>query len=62
MNLDPQAGKAALQVSLFIIVMAVGMLLLLTPGSPQYAITEFTLIIGLVFLGLVVLLIRRFSR
>ncbi len=62
MNLDPQVGKAALQVSLFIVVLAGGMLLLLTPGTPQYAITVFTLIIGLVFLGLVVVVVRRFSR
>ncbi len=62
MNLDPQVGKAALQISLFIVVLAGGMLLLLTPGSPQYAITVFTLIIGLIFLGLVIVVVRRFSR
>jgi hypothetical protein len=62
MNVDPQVGKAALQISLFIVVMAGGMLLFLTPGSPQFAITVFTLIIGLLFVGLVVVLVRRFSR
>jgi hypothetical protein len=62
MNLDPQVGKAALQISLFIVVLAGGMLLLLTPGSPQYAITVFTLIIGLIFLGLVIVVVRMFSR
>lgn len=62
MSIDPQLGKAALQISLFIIVLAGGMLLFLRPGSPQYVITVFTLIIGLVFFGLVVVLVRRFSR
>jgi len=62
MNVDPQVGKAAFQISLFIVVMAGGMLLFLTPGSPQFAITVFTLIIGLLFVGLVAVLVRRFSR
>ena len=62
MNLDPQIGKAAMQLSLFITVLAGGMLLFLSPGSPQFAITVLTLIIGMVFFGLVVLLVRLFSH
>ena len=62
MNLDPGIGKAALSLSLFIIVLAAGMLVFLDPGSPQFAITVFTLIIGLAFFGLVVALVQRFSR
>lgn len=62
MSLDPQLGKAALTLSLFIIVLAGGMLLFLVPGSAQFAITVFTLAIGLIFFGLVVVLVRRFSR
>jgi hypothetical protein len=62
MNLDPQIGKAALQLSLFIIVLAGGMLLFLSPGSPEFAITMITLAIGLAFVFLVVVLVRRFSR
>ncbi|HVC35020.1 MAG TPA: hypothetical protein VNL16_16025 [Chloroflexota bacterium] len=62
MNLDPQLGKAALQLSLFIVVLAGGMLLFLRPGSPEFAVTVFSLIIGLVFFSLVVFLVRRFSR
>jgi hypothetical protein len=62
MNIDPGMGKAALRLSLFIIVLAVGMLVFLDPASPQFAITVFTLIIGLAFLGLVVVLVQRLSR
>jgi hypothetical protein len=61
MNIDPGMGKAALRLSLFIIVLAAGMLVFLDPGSPQFAITVFTLIIGLAFFGLVVVLVQRFS-
>jgi len=62
MSLDPQLGKAALSLSLFIIVMAVGLLVFLPPSSPQFAITVFTLGIGVLFFSLVVVLVRRFSR
>lgn len=62
MNIDPGIGKAALRLSLFVIVLAAGMLIFLEPGSPQFAITVFTLIIGLVFLGFIVVLVKRMSR
>ncbi|HEX5415079.1 MAG TPA: hypothetical protein VFZ25_05390 [Chloroflexota bacterium] len=62
MSIDPQLGKAALTLSLFIIVSAVGMLVFLPPNSPQFAITVFTLAIGVVFFGTVVFLVRTFSR
>ena len=62
MSVDPELGKAALRWALFMIVLAGGMLLFLTPGSPQFYITVFTLLIGIAFFGLVVLLVRRFSR
>jgi hypothetical protein len=61
-NIDPGIGKAALRLSLFVIVLAAAMLIFLEPGSPQFAITVFTLIIGLVFLGFVVVLVKRMSR
>ena len=62
MNLDPELGKAALRLGFFIVLLAGGLLLFLTPGSAQFAITVITLIIGVVFLGVVVLAVRVFSR
>lgn len=62
MNLDPELGKAAFRIALFIIVLAGAMLIFLTPGTPRFAITVITLIIGLVFVGLIALLVHRFSR
>jgi hypothetical protein len=61
MNVDPSAGKAAFTLALFIILLAGGMLLFLDSASPQFAITVFTLFIGLVFAGAVALVVRRFS-
>jgi hypothetical protein len=61
-NLDPVLGKAALRLSLFIIVLAGGMLLFEPPGTAQFAVTVFTLIIGFAFFGLVVAVVKLFSR
>ena len=62
MNVDPSLGKAAFSLALFIVLLAAGMLLLLDRSSPQFAITVFTLLIGLAFAAIVVLVVRRFSR
>ncbi len=62
MSIDPELGKAALRLALFIILLAGAMLVFLAPGSPQFYITVFTLLIGLVFLSAIVFLVRRFSR
>ena len=62
MNVDPGLGKAALRLSLFIIVLAGGMLLFQPPGTAQFAITVFTLMIGVLFFGLVVAVVKMFSR
>lgn len=62
MHVDPELGRAAFRWALFIIVAAGGMLLFLTPGSAQFYVTVFTLMIGLAFLSLVVFLVKRFSK
>ena len=62
MHLDPEVGKAAFRLSLWIIVLAGGMLFFLTPGSAQFAITVFTLMIGVVFVGLVTIVVRLLSH
>lgn len=62
MHVDPELGKAGFRWALFIIVAAGAMLLFLTPGSAQFYVTLFTLIIGLAFLALVIFLVRRYSR
>ena len=62
MNVDPSIGKAAFSLALFIILLAAAMLPFLDRASPQFAVTVFTLLIGLAFAGVVVVVVRRFSR
>jgi hypothetical protein len=44
------------------VVGALGLLAVLSPGTPEFAITVVTLLIGVIFLGIVVALIRLTAR
>jgi hypothetical protein len=54
--------RAALSMAMFIVLVSAALIWIQTPGTAEYVITVMSLIIGLVFLGLVVLVIRRFSK
>jgi hypothetical protein len=56
------AFKPALAAALFIIVASVWVLLGQTPGTAEFVVSVLSLGIGLVFLGLVIWVMRRFSR
>ena len=60
--MDPQIGLAGLRIAIFLILVAGGMLFFLTPGTAEFSITVVTLAIGLVFAGIVVLLVRIAGR
>jgi hypothetical protein len=59
--LAPEIGRAAFRWSIFIVLVAIGLLITLSPGTPEFAVTVLTLIIGLVFMG-IILLFARLSR
>ena len=60
--LSPEAGRAALGWALLIVLGAIGLLAVLSPGTPEFAVTLLTLLIGLIFLGMVVALVRLAGR
>lgn len=60
--MDPLIGQAGLRIAIFLILVAGGMLFFLQPGTAEFSITVVTLVIGLVFAGIVVALIRVVSR
>ena len=45
--MSPEVGRAAFGIAIFIIVVAVGLLLVLPTGTPEFAITVVSLLIGL---------------
>jgi hypothetical protein len=60
--LNPESGKAWFQVAIFFTVIPLILLLFERPGTAEFVITVTTLLIGLIFLGVVVLFIRRSNR
>jgi hypothetical protein len=60
--MSPELGQAGLRVALFLIVCSTGLLFVVPRGTAEFAITVVTLVIGLLFSGLIVLFIRVFGR
>ena len=51
--MTPQIGRVALGWAMFLVLASVVLLLTLTPGTPEFVVTLFTLCLGLL-LGLIV--------
>ena len=60
--LSPDVARAGFRLAILILLMALGLLLTLSPGTPEFAITLFTLLIGVVFIGLIAIMIRWSGR
>jgi preprotein translocase subunit Sss1 len=60
--MSPQMGQAAFRLAIFVTVTALALLVFLRPGSAEFGVTVVTLAAGLIFIGLVVLMVRLFSR
>lgn len=59
---SPELGQAAFRWAILIVLLAGGLLLTLQPGTPEFAITVLTLMIGVAFLGLVIACVRWLGR
>ena len=60
--MSPELGQAAFRLAMLVVVPAVGLLLVLPSGTAEQSITIVTLAIGLTFLAVVALLVRRSLR
>ena len=60
--MNPQLGKAWFQIAVFITIVAGGLLFFQRPGTAEFVISIATLALGLLFIGLVVIVIRFGSR
>jgi hypothetical protein len=60
--LSPEIGKAAFRLAILIVLLALGLLVTLRPGTPEFAVTELTLLIGVVFVVVVVAVVRWVGR
>jgi hypothetical protein len=60
--LSPEVGRSAFRLAMFILLLAGGLLVTLRPGTPEFAVTLLTLLIGLLFVGALILCIRLLGR
>lgn len=60
--ISPELGRAAFGTAILIVIVALGLLVTLRPGSPEFAITVLSLFIGLAFIGVIALFVRVIGR
>ena len=56
--IGPQLGRAAFRIAFMMVAVSLIMLFVLTPGSAEYTVSVLTLILGLVFAGVILILVR----
>ena len=60
--MSPQMGHAAFRVAFFVTFTSLALLVFLRPGSAEFGVTLITLACGLIFISIIVLMLRYFSR
>ena len=60
--IGPQVGRAAFRVAFMMVAISGVMLFVLTPGTAEYVISMITMILGLLFIGLIFILVRMGGR
>ncbi len=60
--ISPQLGRLIFRIAFYITLVSAVLMLFLKPGSAEFVVAVVTLLIGLVFIALIVLIVRRFSR
>jgi hypothetical protein len=60
--IDPQIGRAAFRIAIFITGVALVLLPLEERGSAEFYVALITVFIGLVAIGVIVFVVRRFRR
>lgn len=60
--INPQAGQAAFRIAFLMVGVSAAMVFVLTPGTAEYIVSVVTLILGLVFMGIIFVLVRVAGR
>ena len=56
--LDPRLGQTAFRIAFTMVAVSLVMLFVLTRGTAEYVVSVITLVLGLVFMGLIFILVR----
>jgi hypothetical protein len=57
--MNPEAGQAWFRIAMMLTVVSVALVILTEPGSAERVMSMITLLIGLLFIGIIVVLVRR---
>ncbi len=57
--LSPELGRAVFRIAFYMVLTSAVLLLLLRPGSAEFIVAALALIIGLIFVGIIALIVRR---
>jgi hypothetical protein len=57
--MNPEAGRAWFRIATTIIVVSAVLVFLTEPGTAERVVSELTLLIGLLFIGTILVLVRR---
>ncbi len=60
--MNPQAAKSALSVALFVVITALFSLTLVQWGTAESIVAVLSLVVGLLAIGIIAFVIRKFSR
>ncbi|MCL4516344.1 MAG: hypothetical protein M1379_12265 [Firmicutes bacterium] len=60
--MDPQIGRFAFRIAFFPTFVAAVMLPFLDRRTPEFSVAVFTVVAGLIFVGVIILLVRRSNR
>jgi len=60
--ISPQLGRAIFRIAFYITLVSAVLMFFLKPGSAEFVVAGVTLLIGLAFVVLIALVVRRFSR
>ena len=56
--INPQLGRTAFRIAFMMISISTVLLFVLSPGTAEYCVSVLTLILGLVFAGMIAVLVR----
>jgi preprotein translocase subunit Sss1 len=56
--ISPQLGRTAFRIAFMMVAVSAVMLLVLTPGTAEFLVSILTLILGLIFVGIIMILVR----
>ena len=60
--MNPELGQAWFRVALFITLVSAALLIFVQPGTAEFVMTVASLVVGLVFVGIVVVMVKRANR